>query len=432
MTNWDGLDASEGSNLLQAGAQDYIGKRWTTAPSLCHAVENSINRFKLQQSQAQASQALTQSQDRYHNLFNSIDEGFCLIEMMFDAQDQPINLRYLEVNQSFQRQTGFTDAVGKTIRQFIPDVEPRWLQAYGKVAQTGKPIRLTDYVQQQNQWFDVYAFRFGDPSNMQVGILFNDITERKVMEIRMNDAVVVAEAASQAKSDFLARMTHELRTPLNSILGFAQLIEYGVSPLTEIQKNSLKHIVSGGWYLLELINEVLDLAHIESGELALTLDSISLVNVLLECQDLIEPLAQKRSISITFPQPELSPLALADRTRLKQALLNLLSNAIKYNTHGGSIVVDCALNTPNSARISIRDTGRGMTPDQVEQLFQPFNRLGMEMGAEIGTGVGLVVTKYLIEQMEGAVGAESIPGKGSTFWIDLPLATEPLREVAAA
>jgi signal transduction histidine kinase len=227
-------------------------------------------------------------------------------------------------------------------------------------------------------------------------------------------------------------MTHELRTPLNSILGFAQLIDGGVSPLTETQKSSLKHIVSGGWYLLELINEVLDLAQIESGELALTLDSISLVNILLECQDLIEPLAQKRSISITFPQPELAPLALADRTRLKQALLNLLSNAIKYNTHGGSIVVDCSLNTPNSARISIRDTGRGMTPDQVEQLFQPFNRLGLEVGEQIGTGVGLVVTKYLIEQMKGAVGALSTPGMGSTFWIDLPLATEPLREVAVA
>jgi signal transduction histidine kinase len=432
MTNWDGLDASEGSNLLQAGAQDYIGKRWTTAPSLCHTVENSINRFKLQQSQAQASQVLKQSQERYRTLFNSIDEGFCLIEMMFDAQNQPVNLRYLEVNQAFQKQTGFTDAVGNTIRHFIPDVEPRWLQAYGKVAQTGEPIRFTDYVQQQNQWFDVYAFRFGDPSNRQVGILFNEITERKVMEIRMNDAVGVAEAASQAKSDFLMRMTHELRTPLNSILGFAQLIDGGVSPLTETQKSSLKHIVSGGWYLLELINEVLDLAQIESGELALTLDSISLVNVLLECQDLIEPLAQKRSISITFPQPELAPLALADRTRLKQALLNLLSNAIKYNTHGGSIVVDCALNTPNSARISIRDTGRGMTPDQVEQLFQPFNRLGLEVGEQIGTGVGLVVTKYLIEQMKGAVGAVSTPGMGSTFWIDLPLATEPLREVAVA
>jgi signal transduction histidine kinase len=157
-----------------------------------------------------------------------------------------------------------------------------------------------------------------------------------------------------------------------------------------------------------------------------------LVNVLLECQDLIEPLAQKRSISITFPQPELSPLALADRTRLKQALLNLLSNAIKYNTHGGSIVVDCALNTPNSARISIRDTGAGMTPDHVERLFQPFNRLGLEVREKIGTGIGLVVTKYLIEQMEGAVGAVSTPGEGSTFWIDLPLAIKSVDEVAAA
>lgn len=431
MTNWDGVDANEGLNLLQAGAQDYIGKSWTSPPSLCRAIENSIDRFKVHQSHIKARQALTHSEERYRTLFNSIDEGFCIIEMMFDAQDQPVNFRYLEVNQSFQKQTGLADVTGKTVLQLIPELEFSWLQAYGGVAQTGNPIRRIDYVQQQNQWFDVYAFRFGDPSKRQVGILFNDITERKVMENRMQEAVAVATAANLAKSDFLSRMSHELRTPLNAILGFAQLIEAGAPPLTQNQKNNLKQILDGGWYLLELVNEVLDLAQIESGELSLTLDSISLVNILLECQDLIEPLAQKRSISITFSQPEFSLLALADRTRLKQALLNLLSNAVKYNAHGGSIVVECSLNRPNSARISIRDTGAGMTPDQVEQLFQPFNRLGMEVGAEIGTGIGLAVTKYLIEQMAGAVGAESIPGTGSTFWIDLPLATAPLHEVAA-
>jgi signal transduction histidine kinase len=431
MTNWDGVDAHEGPKLLQAGAQDYIGKSWTTPPSLCRAIENSIDRFKLQQSHAQAWQALTHSEQRYRTLFNAIVEGFCIIEMMFDAKHQPINYRYVEVNQSFQTQTGFLDAIGRTVLELIPEIESTWLQAYGKVAQTGEPIRLNGYVQHLNKWFDVYAFQLGDPIKRQVGVLFNDITERKFLENRLHDAVAASEIANRAKSDFLSSMSHELHTPLNAILGFAQLVENSVPPLTLNQQNNLKHILDGGWYLLELVNEVLDLAQIESGRLSLTLESISLVNVLLECQDLVEPLAQQRAISMTFPQTELSPLALADRTRLKQALLNLLSNAIKYNTHGGSIVVECALNTPDYARISIRDTGTGLTSNQLEKLFQPFNRLGREVGAQTGTGIGLAVTKNLIELMEGSVGAESIPGAGSTFWVDLPLASPPLQETVA-
>ena len=264
--------------------------------------------------------------------------------------------------------------------------------------------------------------------------LTRDLTESRRQDQLLHDknmelekAKSEADDANRAKSDFLSSMSHELRTPLNGILGFAQLIEAGTPAPTPSQKRSLDQILKGGWYLLELINEILDLALIESGKLVLSLEPVSLVEILLDCQALIEPLAQKRDIGMTFPRLETPYFANVDRTRIKQVLLNLLSNAIKYNVAGGSVVVECALNPPNFVRIRVRDTGLGMTVVQLSQLFQSFNRLGKEAGAEGGTGIGLVVTKRLVELMKGVVGAESTVGVGSEFWIDLPLASAPLR-----
>ena len=182
MTGWEGVDASEGQNLLQAGAQDYIGKSWTTVPSLCRAIENSIERHKLLTTRYLARQALAQSEERYRTLFNSIDEGYCIIEMLFDGDDKAVDYRFLDVSRSFEAQSGLTGALGKTILELVPGLEIRWLEAYGKVAQTGDPVRIEDYVAHLNRWFDVYAFRFGDPAKRQLGLLFNNTTARKTLE----------------------------------------------------------------------------------------------------------------------------------------------------------------------------------------------------------------------------------------------------------
>ena len=252
-----------------------------------------------------------------------------------------------------------------------------------------------------------------------------DITERKRVETELNVAMAAAEKANLAKSDFLSSMSHELRTPLNAVLGFAQLIESGSPPPTLSQQQSLKEILKGGWYLLELINEILDIAQIESGKLSLALESTPLTEVMRECLTMIEPQAQKRGISVTCPAIEMPYFVQADRVRLKQALLNLLSNAVKYNRRDGTVVMDCIVNTPGRIRVVIKDTGAGLAPDQLAQLFQPFNRLGKEGSSEEGTGIGLVVTKQLVELMEGAIGVESSAGAGSTFWIELGLTVEP-------
>ena len=256
-------------------------------------------------------------------------------------------------------------------------------------------------------------------------LIGTDNSVRKQVELELHNAMAVAEKANLAKSDFLSSMSHELRTPLSAILGFAQLMESG-SPLpTPSQKRSIDQILKAGWYLLDLINEILDLALIESGKLSLSLEPISLAEVMHECQAMIEPQAQKRGISVTFPRLEIPYFVKADRTRVKQVLINLLSNAIKYNKAGGTVVVDCIASAPERIRICVTDTGAGLTPDKLAQLFQPFNRLGQEANVEEGTGIGLVVCKRLIELMGGVIGVESTVGKGSVFWIELDLTAEP-------
>ena len=259
-----------------------------------------------------------------------------------------------------------------------------------------------------------------------------DITVRKLLDqvlreknTELERATAAAEKANRGKSDFLSSMSHELRTPLNAILGFAQLLESDSPPPTPAQKRSLEQILSAGWYLLELINEILDLTQIESGMTMLSLETVSLVEVMSECQSMVGPQADKRAIDMTFSPLQSNYYIWADRTRLKQALINLLSNAIKYNRTGGTVILDCTVVAPGSIRISIEDTGVGLNKAQLGQLFQPFNRLGMESGGEEGTGIGLVVTKRLVELMGGTIGVKSTAGVGSIFWIEFKLATAP-------
>jgi CheY-like chemotaxis protein len=237
--------------------------------------------------------------------------------------------------------------------------------------------------------------------------------------------MAAAEKANRAKTDFLSGMSHELRTPLNAILGFAQLMESGSPPPTPAQRRNLEQILKAGWYLLELINEVLDLSLIESGKVTLSHEPVSIGEVMLECRAMIEPQAQKRGIRMTFPRFELAQYVSADRTRFKQVLINLLFNAVKYNVPGGAVTVACTPAATASIRISVRDTGSGLAPEQLTQLFEPFNRLGRQAGAEEGTGIGLVVTKRLVELMGGTIGADSAVGVGSVFWVELGLAKAP-------
>ena len=366
-----------------------------------------------------AENALRESEQRYRNLFSSIDEGYCIIEMIFDEHEVPIDYLFLEVNPSFERQAGIVNVTGKRVRELIPDLEHHWLEALGKVALTGQSVRFENEAKALGKWFDVYACRVNDPHKRKVAVVFNDISDRKRNELNLKNAIAVAESASRAKSDFLSKMSHELRTPLNAILGFAQLLERG-SPLpTGTQTIRVHEILKAGWYLLDLINEILDLAVIESGKVVLARESVPLMEVLLECQSTVEPQARTRDIQISLVPSTLPYFVSADRTRVKQIVLNLLSNAIKYNHPHGNVEIKCAARGNDRVRISVKDNGPGLPPDKLNQLFQPFNRLGQEMGTQVGTGIGLMVAKQLVELMGGTVGVESTVGMGCEFWIEL-------------
>jgi PAS domain S-box-containing protein len=343
-----------------------------------------------------------------------------------------------DVNKQMEALTGCTrdELIGAPFKNYFTD--PGQAEAAIKRVLSGSKVtdfELTARARDGKETVVSYnATTFHDRDRKLQGVFAaaRDVTERKRFErtlqennVELERARAAAEKANLAKSDFLSSMSHELRSPLNAILGFAQLINSDSPPPTASQTASIDQILHAGWYLLELINEILDLAQIESGKLALSREPTLLGEVLLECQAMIEPQGQKRGITMTFPRSGCPFFVDADRTRLKQVLINLLSNAIKYNQPNGTVVVDCAMSTPTRVRISVRDSGAGLTPDKLLQLFQPFNRLGQERSAEEGTGIGLVMSKRLVELMGGVIGVESTVGFGSVFWFELNSTAEP-------
>jgi len=242
------------------------------------------------------------------------------------------------------------------------------------------------------------------------------VTERTAQLAASRDE---AQRANEAKSEFLSRMSHELRTPLNAILGFSQLL--AMETLRAEQADNVREILHAGQHLLDLINEVLDLARIESGKFTVSKEPLQLMPLIVDCLTLIGPLAEARGIRIIEAGRDCGKLVRADRTRLKQVLLNLLSNAVKYNRPQGTVSIVC-MPQGDTLQIRITDTGMGLTPEQQARLFVAFERLDADQTAIEGTGIGLVLSKRLVELMEGEIGLESTPGTGSTFWVRLPIA----------
>ena len=343
-----------------------------------------------------------------------------------------------DVNKQMEALTGCTrdELIGAPFKNYFTDPA----RAEAGIKQVLAQGKVTNYELTVRAWdgketvVSYNATTFYDRDRRLQGMFAaaRDVTESKRLDqvlqeqnIELQSAKVTAEKANLAKSDFLSSMSHELRSPLNAILGFAQLMESDYPAPTPGQKESIAQILQAGWHLLKLINEILDLAKIESGQLSLSLEAISLEEIMVECQGMIEGQAQKRGIGMTFPRFDNPCFVLADRTRLKQVLINLLSNAIKYNREQGKVIVTYAPTSKGRVRVSIEDGGAGLSPQMLAQLFQPFNRLGQEAGGEEGTGIGLVMAKQLTEMMSGVIGVESTVGVGSKFWFELLAASEP-------
>lgn len=329
--------------------------------------------------------------DEIYRIFGHVLNSFTPSIEDFIRAVHPEDLDLVRESEARAAVTGRHDVVHRIVR---PDGEIRYVHELAEAERDagGTVVRMLGTVQ--------------------------DVTELKRAEQAMLAAKEEAERASQAKSDFLSSMSHELRTPMNAILGFAQLLEYDAA-LDAEQRDSVHEIIKAGQHLLELINEVLDLARIESGRIDLSLEPVELCDVVRECFGLMLPLADARGIRL---EHEGLPGACvrADRTRLKQVLLNLLANAIKYNRDGGDVRLEIESVADVRLRVAVADTGQGIPTERIEELFQPFNRLGAEATAVEGTGIGLTITRRLVEMMGGTIGVQSRLGAGSRFWIELP------------
>lgn len=302
--------------------------------------------------------------------------------------------------------SAFTDVTDKEMfdveyRILSKQGELRWIRVRGRVyfSEDGEPVRMSG-------------------TNM-------DITDIKRAEERVLQAKDTAEKANLAKSEFLSSMSHELRTPLNAILGYAQLFEYDGN-LNQIQKDNVQEIRKAGEHLLQLINDVLDLAKIESGKMTVSLEPVLASRVVAECFTLVQPQADAKGVKLYASLQDLeSTYVVADNVRLKQALINLLSNSIKYNSMGGEVELSLVyLPDIERMRILVRDNGHGIASNRQSEVFQPFNRLNAEYSSVEGSGVGLVITKQLVEMMKGSLDFVSSEGVGTEFWIDLPLCSE--------
>jgi protein-histidine pros-kinase len=345
------------------------------------------------------------------------------------------NIHY--VNTQLERMFGYSraDLLGKGLEVLVP---PRFRTSHAKqvgrffqkpaTRHMGSGLELFGAKADGTEFaIEVSLGPVHTAEGVFVSAAIRDITERKQLAEELRNARGAAEAASAAKSEFLASMSHELRTPLNAILGFAQLLlRDRKEPLSQRQKERADEVLKGGEHLLRLIDDILDLSCIEAGALSLSLGQVEVGELLREIKKTLEPMASRLTLTLGVELEHAPIVVVADRTRLCQILMNYGSNAIKYNRRSGTVTFSVEPIASDSARIRVTDTGVGIPLEKQGKLFQPFQRAGQENGSIEGTGIGLVITKRLAELMGGAVGFQSVPSTGSEFWVDVPLAAVTL------
>lgn len=375
----------------------------------------------------QAETALRRSEERYRTLFETMEDGFCVLRMIFDDDQTPIDYRFLEANPAFERQTGLLQAVGKTARQLVPDLEQHWFELYGRVALTREPLRFEQGSEAMNRWFEVYAFPVGEPEDYKVALLFKDVSDRKTIETERErllqqeqSARKEAERANRIKDEFLAILSHELRSPLNPILGWSRLLQtHQLSPTKTAE--ALATIERNAKLQSQLIDDLLDVARILRGKLRVKTAPIHPAGAIEAARETVMAAAAAKQIQIKSVLSEVGQVA-ADPTRLQQIIWNLLSNAIKFTPSQGQVEIRLQ-QVDQWAQIIIKDTGKGIKPDFLPYLFESFRQEDASITrSHGGLGLGLAIVRYLVEAHGGSVTAHSEgEGKGATFIVQIPV-----------
>jgi len=363
--------------------------------------------------QARAEAAVRKSEARYRNLFESIDQGFCVIEMLYDGDDRVSDYRFLEVNPAFELQTGLGNAVGKTMRELRPGHEQHWFDIYDRVARTGEPIRFENEARQLDRWYDVYAFRVEEPGARKVAILFKDITDRMKAEEALRQA-------DRRKDEFLAMLAHELRNPLAPIAAAADLLALGRLNEPHVKQTSAI-IARQVLHMTGLIDDLLDVSRVTRGLISLDKTRLDAKRIVAEAVEQVRPLIEARGHSLTIHTPPDSAFVLGDQKRLVQVRCNLLNNAAKYTPEGGEIVLNVEVEG-DVVKMVVADNGIGMTSELLERAFELFAQAERASDrAQGGLGIGLALVKSLMELHGGSVTAESAgAGKGSKFIVRVP------------
>ena len=373
-------------------------------------------------SEAKAAQdALRENEEKYRTLFDSIDTGFCVIEMVWDAQGNATDYRFLEMNPAFVAHTGMEGAVGKTIREMHPGFEQAFIERYAGVARTGVPIRFEEESEIMGRWFEAYAFALRQGNQDRVAVLFSDISERRRDALALQAAKNEAERTSRMKDEFLATLSHELRTPLNAILGWSQVLRDDHADPEDLAQG-LATIERNARVQTKIIEDLLDMSRIISGKVRLDVQRIDLAPVLEAAIETMRPAADAKGIRL---QAVLDPVARpvsGDPNRLQQVFWNLLSNAIKFTAKGGRVQV--VLERVNShLEVSVIDSGEGIKAEFLPHVFDRFRQADASTTRQHGgLGLGLAIVKQLVELHGGGVRVKSSGvGLGATFIVALPL-----------
>jgi PAS domain S-box-containing protein len=379
-----------------------------------------------------AESKLLLSEERYRTLFESIDEGFCIIEMLRDAAGRPCDYRFVETNPAFVKHTGLTDAIGRTIREMVPGHDSHWFEIYGRVESTGEPVRFVERAKAMDRWYDVYAMRLGSTGSHRVAVLFNDISSQKHAEEELRRLATELAAADRRKDEFLATLAHELRNPLAPLRNGLEIMRIAAdSPATVAKARDMMERQLG--HVVRLVNDLLDVARIGSGKLEIKREPVSLSAVVSSAVETSMPLIEACRHDLSVEIDEVQDLMLdADPTRLAQALGNLLNNAAKYTPPGGRIRI-VATAPSDELQIAVIDNGLGMAPTAIPSLFTMFSQVGRDTDhSQGGLGIGLALVRRLMELHGGSASAASDgEGRGSTFTLRLPLRSAAMTSEAA-